>query len=74
MEKDAKQAEALLLLTKYFDEINTLSERETDLIMSRLSEISPDPAISDYIFYPEGPELSAKEIVDKAFSYKSIIL
>ncbi len=32
-----------------------------------------DPNISDYIFYHE-PELSAKEIVEKALAYKSIQL
>lgn len=39
----------------------------------------PDPRISDYIFYPNKDNLSSREmtpeeIVDKALSYKPIIL
>jgi hypothetical protein len=74
MSFETKQMEALALLRKFFDEIETLSEQETDAIFVRLSEISPDPKISDYVFFPDGPEMSPDEIVNKAFSYKAITL
>jgi hypothetical protein len=74
MSFETKKMEALALLCKFFEEIETLSEQETDAIFVRLSEISPDPKIADYVFFPDGPEMSPEEIVNRAFSYKPIIL
>lgn len=74
MDTGAKRVEALSLLQKFFDEMDTLGEKEIDAIFLRLSEISPDPEISDYVFFPDGPEMTPEEIVEKAFSYKSITL
>ncbi|MDJ0686809.1 MAG: hypothetical protein QNJ84_19165 [Alphaproteobacteria bacterium] len=69
-----QKQEALRLLKKYFEEVDTLSEKETDVLFLRLSEISPDPEISNYIFFPEGAELTPEEIIEKAFRYESIEL
>ncbi|MCP4933255.1 MAG: hypothetical protein GY927_03410 [bacterium] len=67
--------EALMLLTKFYSEIKSLSEKQVDDIFLRLKKISPDPEISDYVFYPpNGVEMTPEEIVEKAFSYKAIQL
>lgn len=69
-----RKAEALRLLNEYYSNRDVLSEEEVDNIFQRLSEMSPDPAISDYVFFPDGPEMTPEEIINKAFSYKPIIM
>ena len=65
----------LLDLVKYFRENQEImSEDEVGELMKRMLEISPDPNILDYIFYPPGGrEMSCEEIVEKAFSYRPIV-
>ncbi len=74
METETPRQEALRLLTEFYSNSESLTKSQVDAIFLRLSEISPDPAISEYVFYPEGPELTPEEIVEKAFSYKPIAL
>ncbi|MBE0560729.1 MAG: hypothetical protein IH622_07900 [Ochrobactrum anthropi] len=69
-----RKAEALKLLNEYYSNRDVLSEEEVDNIFQRLSEMSPDPAISDYVFFPDGPEMTPEEIINKAFSYKPVIM
>lgn len=73
MDNKTERKEALNLLSEYFDNIDDIEEKRVDQIFHRLEEVSPDPYISDYVFYPEGKELTPEEIVEKAFSYKPII-
>ncbi|QWK81305.1 hypothetical protein [Ochrobactrum sp. BTU1] len=69
-----RKTEALQLLTEYYSNRDVLSEEEVDNIFQRLSEMSPDPAITDYVFFPDGPEMTPDEIINKAFSYKPIVI
>lgn len=69
-----RKAEALKLLNEYYSNRDVLSEEEVDNIFQRLSEMIPDPAISDYVFFPDGPEMTPEEIINKAFSYKPVIM
>ncbi|TSA87532.1 hypothetical protein FNU79_03355 [Deinococcus detaillensis] len=41
---------------------------DEDDLLDELLELSPDPKISDYIYWPES-EISAEEVVDRALSY-----
>ncbi|PCJ15467.1 MAG: hypothetical protein COB02_17990 [Candidatus Cloacimonadota bacterium] len=51
------------------------TEDELDDIESLLENELPDPNFVDYIYYPpNGIELSAEEIIEKALAYKPIIL
>lgn len=74
MNNGTEREEVLSLLNEYFEEIEEIEESRVDEIFQRLEKISPDPNISDYVFYPEGEELTAEEIVEKVFSYKPILL
>ena len=67
--------EILLGLIRYFRQNQKMmSEEEVDDLMNNILEISPDPYILDYIFYPPGErDMSCEEIVEKAFSYEPII-
>ncbi|HBN22457.1 MAG TPA: hypothetical protein DD412_04395 [Holosporales bacterium] len=49
-----------------------LTEEQEDKIIDEIKALSPDPKISDYIFWEGG--LTIDEIIEKAFSYKPIIL
>ncbi|KJB86256.1 hypothetical protein AZ66_19870 [Paenibacillus sp. E194] len=49
------------------------SEQEIDEMMNLLESNVPDPQVSDLIFWSD-IEYSPEEIVDKAMSYKPIIL
>jgi len=49
-----------------------LSEAEGDNLLDEIENLSPDPEISDYIFWEDG--LTIDEIIEKAFAYKPIIL
>ncbi|MFN3823497.1 MAG: bacteriocin immunity protein [Pseudorhodobacter sp.] len=72
----ARKAEALALLRRFFDDPD-LTEAETDALFSRLTDLSPDPAITDLVFWPpaDAGDLSAPEqIIEKAFSYRPILL
>ncbi|MCK4207075.1 hypothetical protein J3U99_20080 [Brucella pituitosa] len=69
-----RNAEALKLLNEYYSNRGALSDEGVDNIFQRLSEMSPDPAISDYVSFPDGPEMTPEEIINKAFSYKSIVI
>ncbi|MFK0685925.1 hypothetical protein SD208_16595 [Ochrobactrum sp. BD67] len=69
-----RKAEALKLMNEYYSNRDVLSEGEIDNIFQRLSEASPDPAISDYVFFPEAPEMTSEKIINKAFSYKTILI
>lgn len=71
---DENRQLALELLAHYRANSGTMAEAEADRLVSRLEKISPDPYILEYLFHPEGDELTDAEIVDKAFGYKPIIL
>ena len=47
------------------------TDEELDWLLNEVRAAVPDPNVSDLIFY-EKPELSAEEIVDRAFAYKGI--
>ena len=49
------------------------SEHEIDEMMNLLESNVPDPQVSDLIFWSD-IEYSPEEIIDKAMSYKPIIL
>ncbi len=74
MDHDANKKEALLLLKKFMNSKSDLTEDEEIELFLRLDELSPDPYISDYVFYPEGKEMTSEEIIEKAFNYKPICL
>ncbi len=73
MNNKTDREEALCLLSEYFDNIDEIEEKRVDEIFQCLERISPDPNISDYVFYPDERELTPEEIVEKAFSYKPIL-
>ena len=50
------------------------TEEEIDEMMDALEFSVLDPEVSDLIFHPDGKELTAEEVVDKALAYKPIIL
>ena len=49
------------------------TEEELDTWEETLEQNVTDPAVSDYIFYPDR-DMTAEEIVDRALSYKPIQL
>lgn len=49
------------------------SENEQDDLIELLEKNVEDPEISDYIFWPD-KEMTPEEIVDKALTYRPIIL
>ncbi len=53
-------------------ENKALSDAEQEDLLFKITSLSPDPAISDYIFWEDG--LTIDEIIEKAFAYKPIIL
>lgn len=72
-EKSSKE-QALELATELCENMESMEEERVDEIIGCLQELSPDPYICDYIFSQEGDEMSPEEIIEKAFSYKSIQL
>ncbi len=50
------------------------TEDDTNRDLAVLEANVPDPNVSDLIFWPNGPELTAEEVVDKALAYKPIQL
>jgi hypothetical protein len=49
------------------------TEAELDAMMEKIERGVPHPEVSDLIFYPpEGKELTAEEIADRALSYEPI--
>ena len=51
------------------------SEEEQDEMLNTLERNVPDPNVSDLIYYPpEGKQLTAEEIVERALRYKPIQL
>lgn len=69
-----RKAEALKIRNEYYSNRDVLSEEKVDNIFQPLSEMNPDPAISDYGFFPDGPEMMLEEIINKAFSYNDIVI
>jgi hypothetical protein len=53
-------------------ENESLTDVEQEELLFQITKLSPDPEISDYIFWEDG--LTIDEIVEKAFAYKPIIL
>ncbi|OEE94944.1 hypothetical protein A1QM_18260 [Vibrio genomosp. F10 str. 9ZC157] len=49
------------------------SESEINLLLEILKQNVSDPNVSDLIFWPE-TELTPEQVVDKALSYKPILL
>ncbi len=75
MNKTEARNEVLQLLITFLDGLGKMPESEQDEIFEKINKLSPDPYISDYIFYPEdGIEMTPEEIVEKAFSYQPITL
>ena len=50
------------------------SEEEIDRMIASLEASVPHPHVTDLIFYPEGPDLTAEEVVERALAYKPIQL
>ncbi len=50
------------------------TEDDTNRELALLEANVPDPNVSDLIFWPDGPELTAEEVVDKALAYQAIPL
>ena len=59
------------LIVKLLENASLDDKAQEDLLFE-IKKLSPDPAVSDYIFWEDN--LTIDEIVDKAFSYKPIIL
>jgi hypothetical protein len=55
-----------------------ISDKEQRAIGEELSRIVPDPAYTEYVFYPkeDGPTIedTVDRAIEKAFNYKPIIL
>lgn len=68
---DDKKVRALNIVKRL--QVADGTEEELHELMRELKEISPDPNISDLIFWHR-PELSAEEIVGLAFAYSPIRL
>lgn len=56
-----------------------LNDREQEGLLFKIKKLSPDPEISDYIFWDkgefwEGDKIKIDAIIEKAFAYKPIIL
>ena len=49
------------------------SEEDEDLLLEELLRISPDPHISNYIFWSD-QAMSIQDIVDRALNYKPLEL
>ena len=49
-------------------------DEELSAVLDSLIQSTGDPNISDYVFWPEGEELTAEEIVDKALAHRPIEL
>jgi hypothetical protein len=65
--------EDLIKLVEEIRAVNYSSEEEGSDLCERLESNVPDPYIIDYIYFHK-PRLTAEEIVEKALSYKPIIL
>ncbi|QFZ53917.1 hypothetical protein FEZ18_03370 [Oceanihabitans sp. IOP_32] len=63
--------EELEILVKNIVEINGKSEKEIDGMIEKLKSNVPHPSVTDLIYYEN---LTPKEIVEKALSYKPIQL
>ena len=73
MEKDTVKKLILDLVS------GKISEEKQDEIYEKISQISPDPEWSDYIFvsfefYDNQNNLNIDAVVEKIFSYKPILL
>ena len=69
------RAEAVALVQRIMD-ADCASEEEADSWLERLETALACPAghVSDLIFWPPGPELSAGEVIDQALAYRPIAL
>ena len=63
--------EELIALVKDIVNVENKTEKEIDKLLEALQQNVPDPEVYDLIYYNE---LTPKEIVDKALSYKPINL
>lgn len=48
------------------------SDEEIDLMIDRLVASVPHPRVTDLIFYPNDPNVSAEAIVDEALGYQPL--
>ncbi|MGN7358472.1 bacteriocin immunity protein [Paenibacillus sp. SAF-054] len=71
MNKPLSRDELIILVSKIMS--GEGSEPEIDEMLDLLERNVPDPHVSDLIFWSD-IEYSPEEIVDKAMSYKPIIL
>ena len=65
--------EELIKLVRDIYEVNFDNEENYDKAILKFRENVPHPEAADLIFY-HNPELSPEEVVEKALSYKPIIL
>jgi len=65
--------EELVFLVQKIMNCEFQTEEEDDLLIEQVINGVIDPEISDYIFWSD-EEMTAEQIVDKALSYKPIIL
>ncbi len=68
--KDLRSREDLIKMVEQLLDCEG-TEEEIDSLLSEIQNSVIDPSICDYIYYDE---LTVEEIVDKALSYKPIIL
>lgn len=61
-------------LINMLDNPGSLTEELSVEIIMEIEQLSPDPEIMNYIFGKKYEHLTVDEIIEKAFSYKPIIL
>lgn len=73
-DKKKRKAEAYELLKFFLENHYKMPEEESNELYQKITVLSPDPYIMDYVFWPKGPEMTAEEIIEKAWSYQAITL
>ncbi len=75
---EEKKQKLLEMLDIFLKEQANWNDEKASNYMLEMKKLSPDPSLSDYIFWPQNHgydrELTPEEIVEKCFSYKPIIL
>ena len=72
MENAPSREELVRLVQRVMDADGTGDE--LDRMLDRLQGSVPHPDVSGLIFWPDGAELTAAEVVDRALAYRPIAL